>query len=337
MKFADIACGSGSFLLGIYEELLRYETAYYNRSKTNRTLGLRAGCIENQDGTLRLSLKQKKQILLDNIYGVDVDSQAVEVAQLSLFLKLLEDETTASARGHQLALRETMLPSLDDRIIHGNSLIDWDINVGTLFGDEEERKLCPMSFRKTFPTIMERGGFDAVIGNPPYLYSAGQEHADYFEQKFKLSQYQTDFYVYFIEQAINLTRPGGKTSYIVSDSWLNSGYFSKLRNFLLTQTQIESLTTFSYPVFKNVTLENSIFVVNKSGHPKAFPMIRFTDPDARFIVNEIEPEHAERKGLISPFMSQEADAIVESIEKSAVPLDNILKVNRGIQAYRTDG
>jgi hypothetical protein len=275
--------------------------------------------------------------LLDNIYGVDVDAQAVEVAQLSLFLKLLEDETTASAKGHQLALRETMLPSLDQNIVHGNSLIDWDINVGSLFGDEEERKLCPMNFPKTFPEITERGGFDAVIGNPPYLYSAGQEHPDYFEHKFKLSQYQTDFYVYFIEQAINLTKPGGKVSYIVSDSWLNSGYFSNLRNFLLTKTQIESVTTFNYPVFKNVTLENSIFVVNKSGDPKRFPMIRFTDPEARFVINEIEPKHAKDKGLISPFMSQAADAVIEKIEKGSASLDSIVRLNRGIHAYRTDG
>ncbi|HKP73248.1 MAG TPA: DNA methyltransferase, partial [Pyrinomonadaceae bacterium] len=102
MRFADIACGSGSFLLGVFDELLRYHTAYYNRNKTGRAEGRRAGCVENADGTLRLSLRQKKAILTDNIYGVDLDAQAVEVAQLSLFLRLLEDETTASAKGYQL-------------------------------------------------------------------------------------------------------------------------------------------------------------------------------------------------------------------------------------------
>src|SRR5205823_2218165 len=142
MRFADIACGSGSFLLGVFDELLRYHTTYYNRNKTKRAEGLRAGCIENRDGSLRLSLKQKKKILLNNIYGVDLDAQAVEVAQLSLFLKLLEDETTASAKDYQLEFRETMLPSLDRNVIHGNALIEWDVTDGRLF-DEEERELFP--------------------------------------------------------------------------------------------------------------------------------------------------------------------------------------------------
>src|SRR5205807_6027875 len=101
---------------------------------------------------------------------VDLDAQAVEVAQLSLFLKLLEDETTASAKGFQLQFRETMLPSLDKNVIHGNSLIGWDIG-GGLFGDEEEKKLFPMDFSKVnekFAEVMQHGGFDAIVGNPPY-------------------------------------------------------------------------------------------------------------------------------------------------------------------------
>lgn len=336
LRFADIACGSGSFLLGVFDELLRYHTAYYNRNKTKRAEGLRAGCIENEDGSLRLALKQKKKILLNNLYGVDLDAQAVEVAQLSLFLKLLEDETTASAKGHQLEFRETMLPSLDKNVIHGNSLIGWDIG-GGLFGDEEERKLHPMDFELAFPEVMRRGGFDVIIGNPPYLYSAGQGNTDYFKRKFKLSEYQTDFYVYFIEQALNVTRSGGKVSFIVSDSWLNSDYFSKLRTFLLTKHQIELLATFDYPVFKKVTLENSIFVVTHSEKPKAFPMLRFSGPEARSVINEVEPEYALRKGLISPFMSQTLDAVIEKIERGSIHLDSVVKLNRGIHAYRTDG
>src|SRR5205085_7808605 len=187
----------GSFLLGVFDELLRYHTSYYNRNKTNRAEGVRAGCVENADKTLRLSLRQKKAILTENIYGVDLDAQAVEVAQLSLFLKLLEDETTASAKGHQLEFRETMLPSLDKNIVWGNSLVDWDILEGQLFDSGKERQFNPMSFEAVFPQIIKGGGFDAVIGNPPYLYSAGQHLASYFGRKFQLSQYQTDYYVYF--------------------------------------------------------------------------------------------------------------------------------------------
>jgi len=188
MRFADIACGSGSFLLGVYDELLRYHTAYYNEPE-NRRKAVKNGCIENPDGTLRLALKQRKRILLDNIYGVDLDAQAVEVAQLSLFLKLLEDETTASAKGHQLEFRETMLPSLDRNVIHGNSLIGWDILDGQLFEGDEERKLYPLDFAQAFPEVMRRGGFDAIVGNPPYVRIQGfpRNQLDYFSRNYNVS------------------------------------------------------------------------------------------------------------------------------------------------------
>ncbi|HEX9918281.1 MAG TPA: DNA methyltransferase, partial [Pyrinomonadaceae bacterium] len=206
LRFADIACGSGSFLLGVFDELLRHHTAYFNRNKTTRAEGRRAGCVESADGTLRLSLRQKKAILTANIYGVDLDAQAVEVAQLSLFLRLLEDETTASARGHQLEFRETMLPDLRNNIKHGNSLIGWDIG-GGLFGDEEERKLYPMDFEQAFPEVMQRGGFDAIVGNPPYiriqtLQETTPHSVDYFKRKYvAASKGNYDIYVVFIERA----------------------------------------------------------------------------------------------------------------------------------------
>src|SRR5207247_965595 len=131
--------------------------------------GIKAGCIQKEDGSMQLSLLQKRQILLNNIYGVDIDPQAVEVAQLSLYLKLLEDETIASAKAQQRALHAALLPSLSKNIVCGNSLIGWDILEGKLFDSGEERKLNPMNFEDAFPEVMKRGGFDAIVGNPPYV------------------------------------------------------------------------------------------------------------------------------------------------------------------------
>ena len=209
---------------------------------------MRAGCIENTDGSLRLSLKQKKKILLDNIYGVDLDAQAVEVAQLSLFLKLLEDETTASAKGFQLEFRETMLPSLDKNVIHGNSLIGWDIG-GGLFGDEEERKLFPMDFEQAFPAVMRRGGFDAIVGNPPYNAFAGTSPAEeqglvepykqglqdrWGVRKFNLD----DLYIRFFrvaERRVAERTGQGIVCFISNYSWLSYGSFVVMRERLLSE------------------------------------------------------------------------------------------------------
>ena len=153
MRFADIACGSGSFLLGVYDLLIRHHTKFYNENPGKAKKG---DVVERDDG-LHLSLQKKREILLANIYGVDIDPQAVEVAQLSLYLKLLQDETPASARNYQLEFHETLLPTLNKNIVCGNSLIGTDILTGQLFASEEEKKLNPMDFEQRFPHIFSRG------------------------------------------------------------------------------------------------------------------------------------------------------------------------------------
>ena len=215
MRFADIACGSGSFLLGIYDLLLRHNTAYYNANKTRRKEGVKAKCREHDDGTLHLSLWQRREILLNNIYGVDIDSQAVEVAQLSLYLKMLEDETTVSTRSYQLEMRDALLPSLNNNIVCGNSLIGWGILDGLLFDVTEERKLNPLSFDDAFPQIMKVGGFDAVIGNPPYVRTERLDkiQIDYFKQNYS-AEGQIDLYLLFIQRALRLLRKDGQFGFI---------------------------------------------------------------------------------------------------------------------------
>jgi hypothetical protein len=215
MRFADIACGSGSFLLGVYDLLLRYHTSYYNSNKRNRSEGQRAGCREHDDGTLHLSLWQRREILLDNIYGVDIDPQAVEVAQLSLYLKLLEDETTASARDYQLELRDALLPSLNKNIVCGNSLVGLDILDGQLFEMNEERQLNPMSFEDIFPQIMKTGGFDAIVGNPPYVRTErlDRKQLGYFKRVYS-AEGQIDLYLLFIDKALRLIKLDGYFGYI---------------------------------------------------------------------------------------------------------------------------
>ena len=105
--------------------------------------------------------------MLNNVWGVDIDAQAVEVAQMSLYLKLLEEETTATAHAQNL-LHGAILPTLNKNIVFGNSLIGTDILEGQLFEPTEERKLNPLDFQSAFPQIMKNGGFDAIVGNPPY-------------------------------------------------------------------------------------------------------------------------------------------------------------------------
>ena len=262
MRFADIACGSGSFLLGVYDELLRHHASYYNDPQ-NRRKALKAGCVENSDGSLRLSLTQRKDVLLNNIYGVDLDAQAVEVAQLSLFLKLLEEETTASAKSFQLQFRETMLPSLGKNVVHGNSLIGWDVLDGKLFDDEEERKLVPLDFSQAFPEVMRQGGFSAIVGNPPYVRIQGfpRKQIEYFSRHYRSAKGNYDLYVNFVERAFDLLRPDGRVGLIVPNKFFKTDYGAGLRKFIADNNALERVVDFgAKQVFQATTYTCLLFL-----------------------------------------------------------------------------
>ncbi|MGB7769333.1 MAG: N-6 DNA methylase [Verrucomicrobiia bacterium] len=334
MKFADIACGSGSFLLSVYDLLIRYYTKFYNE---NPGKAKKSDVMPREDG-LHLSLQKKREILVNNIFGVDIDNQAVEVAQLSLYLKLLQDETPGSTRQYILDFeQQALLPTLNKNIVSGNSLVGMDVLSGELFEPVEERKLNPMDFEDRFSEIMKRGGFDAIVGNPPYLYSAGQARKEYFQERFETSEYQTDFYVYFIERAIKLLKQRGVFGMIVSDSWIKGKYFTKLRGFLFSKTAILNVTVFDYPPFAEATIENSIIFVRRDKPDKMFPVFQFDAPSELKKLNSLTVEDCSKLGFIDVRFSNHNAAVIAKIEAHTAPLGKFCKLNRGVHAYRTDG
>jgi type I restriction-modification system DNA methylase subunit len=283
MRFADIACGSGSFLLGVYDTLLRYHTTYYNRTKRTQNEGRKAGCLTTETGALRLSLLQKRTILLNNIYGVDIDPQAVEVAQLSLYLKLLEDETIASAHQQQLALREALLPSLSANIVSGNSLIERDPWENQLFDMSDERELNPLNFEVAFPQIAARQGFDAIVGNPPYiriqtLQETSPKSVEYFGQHYAAaSKGNYDIYVVFVERAIGLLNERGKLGYILPHKFFNAKYGEPLRALLSNHRLLNEIVHFGHEqVFAGASTYTCLMFLNKAATDQ-FRVIKVND------------------------------------------------------------
>ena len=347
LKILDPDCGSRSFLIGVYQYLLEWHLNWYvqwhlNWYVQNGPQKHTREVHQGPTGDWRLTTAERKRILLNNIYGVDIDPQAVEVTKLSLLLKVLDGETEQTIAAQLKLFQERALPDLGDNIKCGNSLIGPDFydTLQVSFLDEEEQyHINVFDWQTGFPEVFQRRdrGFDTVIGNPPYLYSAGQDYLQYFNSHYRLSQYQTDFYVYFIERALILTRSGGKVSFIVSDSWLNSDYFSKLREHLLTKHKVDVVTVFDCPVFRSVTLENSIFVVTVLEKPATIVVDRFSHPSSCSITNQINPEEALRRGLLDPRQSIAHEPVIARIEKNSLFLDRYVKLNRGIHPYRTDG
>lgn len=227
-------------------------------------------------------MRQKKDILLNNIYGVDLDAQAVEVAQLSLFLKLLEDETTSTAKSHQLEFRETMLPSLDKNVLHGNALIEWDVMDGQLF-NEEHRNLFPLDYKDKFKEIMRGGGFDAIVGNPPYiriqtLQETTPEAVDYFKSHYdSASKGNYDIYVVFVERALSLLNDNGRLGYILPHKFFNAKYGESLRSLLSEGKHLSQIVHFGdQQVFAGATTYTCLLFLNKS-QSKQFRFVRVQD------------------------------------------------------------
>ena len=275
MRFADIACGSGSFLITVYERLLDYHKRWYIE---NPKQAQKDGCIF-YEGAYRLSLQQKQRILTNNIYGVDLDQQAVEVTQLSLYLKLLEDETTATANDTWVMFKEKLLPDLNRNIVNGNSLIGTDILNPTLVlpfqkGKEiggvrgvDEMKLKPMDFEKVFPEVFKSGGFDAIVGNPPYV--RGEQLKDireYLDRSYEeIFNGTADLYVYFIYKATILLKANAHLGYIVSNKFSKSSYGLKLRQFISENNKItEYIDQFDKRVFKQAAVDPCILILQKS-------------------------------------------------------------------------
>ncbi|MGC2237406.1 MAG: TaqI-like C-terminal specificity domain-containing protein [Pyrinomonadaceae bacterium] len=256
MRFADIACGSGSFLLGVYDYLLRWHTQYYNQPK-NKAEAKRAGCAAHEDGTFHLSFEQKREILTNNIYGTDIDRQAFEVTQLSLFLKLLEEETQGTKQQYLTGVRETMLPTLSNNIQCGNALVDWDVTGGDLFEQldyEKERRLNPMSFKQKFPEVMKKGGFDAIVGNPPYVrQELISDLKGYLQKKYDVYHGVADLYVYFFERYISLLKVKGVFGIIVANKWMRANYGEPLRRWLKMHDILEIIDFGDLQVFQNAT------------------------------------------------------------------------------------
>jgi hypothetical protein len=222
----------------------------------------------------RLTIAERKRILLNNIYGVDIDKQAVEVTKLSLLLKVLEEESEENVSRQLKLFAERALPSLHHNIRCGNSLVApdyFDLKQAHPFNMEERKRINAFDWQVEFPAVMKAGGFDMVIGNPPYVRQESlKEQKEYYQSRYAVYQGTADLYAYFIEKGISLLRPGGIFSYIVANKWMRANYGKPLRKFLLTK-QIEEIVDFGdLPVFKTATTYPCIIRVSNNKPAKEF-------------------------------------------------------------------
>jgi hypothetical protein len=254
LKILDPACGSGSFLLGAYECLLKWHLDFYTGdSPAKWAKGSKPVLVQSSGGGWKLAIAERKRILLDNIFGVDIDAQAVETTKLSLLLKVLEGETSQSLQPE--LLHERALPDLGDNIKCGNSLIGTDFYQQelTLLDDDQRYRINVFDWQAEFSEIFKTGGFDAVIGNPPYVRQETlSQFKVYFETHYEAFDGVADLYAYFMEKGVKLLREGGLFSIIVSSSFLRATYAEPLRRTLKKYTAAQRIVDFGgLAVFAN--------------------------------------------------------------------------------------
>jgi type I restriction-modification system DNA methylase subunit len=217
LRILDPACGSGSFLIEAFDVLDRHI------AQTEKDLP---------------AAERRQRILRENLFGVDLDDQAVEVTRLNLALR--------AAYGRE------KLPYLTN-IKHGNSLIDDAVVAGaTAFRWEEQ-----------FDTIMAAGGFDVVIGNPPYGYMLTQQEQEYFRTRYIHQDYQKDLYLLFLERYKDMISESGLLGVIIPNTWLQSITLKKIRIYLTREYKWLSILNFTDRVFKDAIVDTHVIVLKK--------------------------------------------------------------------------
>ncbi len=348
IRVCDPAVGSGAFLVGMMNEIvhLRNALTVYIGQHSERT-----------------AYHFKRQAIENCLYGVDIDQGAVEIAKLRLWLSLVVDEEE----------RQTIqpLPNLDYKILQGNSLlgIDKDLFNHDLFDELEKLKRVyfnetrvsekqkrrqeinnlireitkgheEFDFQVYFSEVFhEKGGFDVVIGNPPYIQlqkaiDNTKKYADlYHNQKYSTFDRTGDIYCLFYEKGLQLLKQGGILAYITSNKWMRAGYGEKLRKFFIRYNPLQ-LIDLGPGVFESATVDTNILIIQNTDNQKQLKAVTLQKEDQENIAKALNEKGVVLSNLTKDawFIGSDAEQhLKEKIERLGKPLkDWDVKIYRGI-------
>ena len=304
LKICDPACGSGAFLNAALQ-FLKAEHALID--ELNAKLY----------GDLLIFQEVENSILENNLYGVDINEESVEIAKLSLWLHTAQ-------KGRKLS-------TLNNNIKCGNSLID-DVEIAG------EKAFC---WEKEFPEVFGEGGFDVVIGNPPYVFDRekfSEAEKNYYQTKFESAKYQVNLYMLFMEKTQKLIKENGLCGLIVPNSWLMVYSGENLRKFLYENVSLQKIANLSGKSFADASVETVIFIDKKSKATEETEIeIFMSDEESKlfeFSHKLKQFSFSENKGLeFTVFKTEENSVLIEKIKENCLDLDVVASVKAGLQAY----
>ncbi|MFT3932803.1 MAG: N-6 DNA methylase [Chitinophagaceae bacterium] len=346
IKIGDICCGSGTFLISVYDYLLEKITLAY----------ITAGVfddeviIKDNTGTYRLTLKAKHAFLLSNIYGVDINPYAIEVAKFSLLLKLLEGENEASIKSFLKKYHQKALPSLNDNIKNGNSLVDekyFIFDKKAIRKDALLNKVKPFDWNKEFPLLQQKKGFDAIVGNPPYvriqnMVKFQSEEIEYYQSTtagYTVASKETfDKYYLFIQRAIQLLNPDGRLGYIVPNKFFILQGGEGLRRYITTNSSLHRIIHFGVTqVFPGRSTYTAMLILHKK-KPSTFTFGRIAALPLGPLSDSIQYDtfnNADFSDKPWVFTTKKLREIFEKMRKAKTkPLDSLVDISVGLQTSR---
>lgn len=295
IRVLDPACGSGSFLIKalnvVYDKYLEF--------------GSGGGVFTKID------------ILLNNIYGVDLDQQAVEITRLNLLINALD--------------KRMKLPGLDKNIKNGNSLVSGtDDELIKCFG-KNFRDKKPFNWKEEFPEVFKQGGFDVVIGNPPWGADISPEEKSFYRNMFRCGRGIVDTYALFIERAITILNPTGSLGYILPDIILLKDY-PHARKLILDTCKIKCFK-YSGMAFTNVNLDSVIIIALKENSIKVrnSNIIEVDiDDQVKHIVQDLFVKNTDYK--FNLYFDHSSINLKNKLDKISCPLGKILEIHEGVHS-----
>ncbi|MBU4032302.1 MAG: N-6 DNA methylase [Candidatus Thermoplasmatota archaeon] len=339
IRVLDPACGSGSFLIKAYDYFQEHyaELSKAEKNKVRKSMAKNNGQLP--DVEIVDFSEYEKDILKDNIFGVDLDSQAAEIASVNLMLKALR-------QGEKLPL------ILGENIQVGNSLISGtDVELQKYFGKDWQDKK-PFNWEEKFKEAFEGDdpGFDVVIGNPPYVTLAlgkKQEFADvnelnYYKEKYKpSSEYKVNTFAMFIERCIEKLKNNGKFGFIIPSTILTNYYFKKIRRLLLDTCKIVQIVSIREGVFKDAVIGGNILLIlekerdetkRKNNMVKTVKIVNEQNfSDGKYTGDLIKQEIFEHLPYNKFLLEKTTSEVITSIEKTSLPLGEIATFYNGIK------
>lgn len=339
LRVLDPACGSGSFLIAAYQFLLDWHFVWYLQNDPDKHSRGRKPTLSQTNTGSKLTIDARKRILINNIFGVDIDSQAVEVTKLSLLLKVLEGETEQSVQTIFNLFQERALPDLGKNIKCGNSLVGPDLyDQQTTDMDSDARyQINVFSWKTEFSEIFRTGGFDAVIGNPPYIFTRELIpvlEREYFAKNFAMSWEKQNTFMLFMELLLRLVKESGRAGFIVPNSWLTIESGKLLReNYVRRLLLVADL---NYAVFERVSMEPCIFVIAGKDLKTDVDVLRADSKDAfmsSVSATMKRSDWTENSGRIVLAASGAVMDVIKKITNSCVRIEERFDVKTGLQAY----